>query len=212
MNKNTKWCKECRELKPISGFREHSNTCRLCRSKRATEWENNNPERSKENKARWYRNNREGLLAKSAEKYKANPEIMLARVKKWSLEHREQKDATCSRWHKEHPRSGIEAGKRWRKNNPDAARAIKRNRRMRIMGVSGSGWSAKEENKLIEDYGHRCAYCGKKIEKLTMDHVVPISRGGNHSIDNIVPACGSCNSSKHDKPLLIWMWQQRSSA
>lgn len=56
----------------------------------------------------------------------------------------------------------------------------------------------KEEWKIIlEKFDYRCAYCHKKT-KLEMDHVIPITKGGSCTISNIVPACRSCNSSKHD--------------
>ncbi len=42
-----------------------------------------------------------------------------------------------------------------------------------------------------------CVYCGAQFEHL--DHTVPLSRGGHHSVDNIVPSCRSCNDSKADK-------------
>ncbi|MBK5092365.1 MAG: HNH endonuclease [Actinobacteria bacterium] len=42
-----------------------------------------------------------------------------------------------------------------------------------------------------------CQYCGGKAE--TMDHVVPRSRGGAHSWENVVAACRRCNSKKKDK-------------
>ncbi|MCJ7652335.1 MAG: HNH endonuclease [Actinobacteria bacterium] len=42
-----------------------------------------------------------------------------------------------------------------------------------------------------------CQYCGGKAE--TMDHVVPRSRGGAHSWENVVAACRRCNSKKRDK-------------
>ena len=42
-----------------------------------------------------------------------------------------------------------------------------------------------------------CQYCGGKAE--TMDHVVPRSRGGDHSWENVVAACRRCNSKKKDK-------------
>jgi len=45
----------------------------------------------------------------------------------------------------------------------------------------------------------RCAYCGRKAD--TIDHVVPRSRGGEHSWENCVAACRSCNSRKADKML-----------
>ena len=43
-----------------------------------------------------------------------------------------------------------------------------------------------------------CHYCGKRCGRgeLTMDHVVPLSRGGRSTRGNIVPACKACNSAK----------------
>lgn len=46
---------------------------------------------------------------------------------------------------------------------------------------------------------HRCQYCGRPAENL--DHVVPRSRGGSHSWDNVVAACRSCNSRKENRLL-----------
>jgi 5-methylcytosine-specific restriction endonuclease McrA len=45
--------------------------------------------------------------------------------------------------------------------------------------------------------GHRCQYCGSVLE-LTIDHILPRSRGGLPSWDNLVTACKSCNSKKGD--------------
>jgi len=51
--------------------------------------------------------------------------------------------------------------------------------------------------------GNRCAYCGSTpLEdgaKLTLDHIVPYSQGGDHTADNLVTACDSCNASKSDQ-------------
>ncbi|MFA7711719.1 MAG: HNH endonuclease [Candidatus Neomarinimicrobiota bacterium] len=43
-----------------------------------------------------------------------------------------------------------------------------------------------------------CHYCGKKFkpEELTMDHIVPIVRGGKSTKSNVVPACKECNNKK----------------
>lgn len=50
-----------------------------------------------------------------------------------------------------------------------------------------------------------CAYCGKWNEKLTIDHVVPKSKGGPHFAKwNNVPSCLSCNASKGSMPLFEW--------
>lgn len=42
---------------------------------------------------------------------------------------------------------------------------------------------------------HSCQYCGSK-KKLTLDHVIPRSKGGKHTWDNVVTACERCNSKK----------------
>ena len=54
----------------------------------------------------------------------------------------------------------------------------------------------------------RCHYCGEKFppEELTMDHLVPVSRGGKASRNNVVPACKECNSRK--KYLLPIEWEE----
>ncbi|MDP9381662.1 MAG: HNH endonuclease [Chloroflexota bacterium] len=46
---------------------------------------------------------------------------------------------------------------------------------------------------------HTCQYCGKLTKDLTLDHVVPKSRGGSHTWDNLVSACKSCNHRKGGK-------------
>lgn len=48
--------------------------------------------------------------------------------------------------------------------------------------------------------GHRCVYCGA-VEDLTLDHVVPLSRGGANDVSNLTTACRPCNSSKGSKVL-----------
>ena len=45
--------------------------------------------------------------------------------------------------------------------------------------------------------GHRCQYCGAQAESI--DHVVPRSRGGPHSWDNVVACCRRCNAHKRDR-------------
>ncbi|MEM6348130.1 MAG: HNH endonuclease [Bacteroidota bacterium] len=48
--------------------------------------------------------------------------------------------------------------------------------------------------------GYRCVYCGSKYD-LTLDHLIPSSKGGRTSWDNLVTACRDCNSHKGDLSL-----------
>ena len=61
---------------------------------------------------------------------------------------------------------------------------------------------------ILEMYANRCAYCGSK-QDIQQDHVIPISRGGGTTMNNIVPACRKCNQSKKDKTPIEWLIMQR---
>lgn len=53
-----------------------------------------------------------------------------------------------------------------------------------------------------------CHYCGRKFKpsELTMDHIVPIGRGGKSAKGNVVPACKECNTKK--KYMLLIEWEE----
>ena len=77
-------------------------------------------------------------------------------------------------------------------------------RHSRRAQFAGAYITAKQWAELVDQHEGRCAYCGVSPNVLTQDHVVPVNRGGAHSIDNIVPACQPCNSSKGDKLFDEW--------
>lgn len=83
----------------------------------------------------------------------------------------------------------------------DAKRLWKRNckhlRRARLRGQDG-GATASEVRQLKKSAKGRCFYCRAKVKMLTLDHIVPIAKGGGHTLDNIVFACHLCNSKKRD--------------
>ncbi|HEY4584321.1 MAG TPA: HNH endonuclease signature motif containing protein [Acidimicrobiia bacterium] len=54
-----------------------------------------------------------------------------------------------------------------------------------------------------------CAYCGATDKPLQRDCVLAISRGGRYTLDNIAPACGSCNASKHNDEVTGWLRRKR---
>ena len=56
--------------------------------------------------------------------------------------------------------------------------------------------SQTEWLNLCVKFGNKCLCCGKSGIKLTKDHIVPISRGGENGIDNIQPLCQPCNVKK----------------
>ncbi len=51
-----------------------------------------------------------------------------------------------------------------------------------------------------------CHYCGRKVDfhDLTMDHLVPLARGGRSTKENLVPSCKNCNTIKKTKLPIEW--------
>ena len=54
-----------------------------------------------------------------------------------------------------------------------------------------------------------CAYCGGPDESLQKDCVLPLSRGGRYTLENVVPACRSCNTSKCNDEVTGWLRRKR---
>ena len=54
-----------------------------------------------------------------------------------------------------------------------------------------------------------CAYCGVVDQPLQRDCVLPISRGGSYTLENVVPACAACNQSKGNDEVTSWLRSKR---
>ena len=93
----------------------------------------------------------------------------------------------------------LERRKVYKTNNLVKDRVQQARRRARKQGLPAT-LTVEQWLAIQVAYKHRCAYCGSKPKKLTQDHVVPLSKGGGTTPDNIVPACTSCNSRKHAGP------------
>ncbi len=88
----------------------------------------------------------------------------------------------------------------WRVSNPGKVLLYRHLRRVRVRAVVVEhGLTRDEWLEILEVFGHCCAYCLRSDLKLTVDHVVPVSRGGDHTAENVVPACIGCNSRKNDR-------------
>lgn len=138
-------------------------------------------------------------------------------VLKWKLENsilvKERRKATYLKDRKKNINNSIEWGRknkekrkvakdRWRSKNKDLTNHYTKNYIYRKKGAVGSH-SKKEFDDKKEIFNGLCAYCCVKIGN-TKDHIIPLSKGGTNFIDNILPACVGCNSSKRDKLLSEW--------
>lgn len=148
------------------------------------------------------------IRSRSAELYAADPgrqQTMVERVARWREENpgcrsreyqrsRDKKIAYSAEWAAKNP-SRVRATKsRWKKNHPEQSRKDAAKRRATKLGVGGVV-TVQEWLSLCAHYDNRCLACGDR-KPLAQDHVIPLSRGGPNTIDNIQPLCKSCNSKK----------------
>ena len=58
--------------------------------------------------------------------------------------------------------------------------------------------------KIFERDGYKCHYCAKQLTRFsaTLDHIQPVSKGGDNSYDNLVTACLHCNAERGNKPVM----------
>jgi hypothetical protein len=85
-------------------------------------------------------------------------------------------------------------------------------RKAMVKGCSHNGHiSGAQMVKRWKDFDNSCAYCGfqpKNPLELEVEHVHAISKGGPHTLSNIVPACTRCNRSKHRHNWIKWYRSQ----
>ena len=92
----------------------------------------------------------------------------------------------------------------WRRNNPEKRAAMEATRRARLALAPGNGVTPNQWLDVLADSLGICLYCGE-CAVLTMDHIDPLVSGGAHDVNNVVAVCATCNSSKGDTPLLVWL-------
>ncbi len=144
--------------------------------------------------------------AQARDRYQRDVGRNRARKRRWREENREKAEAIRARWDAipENREKARTSTRNWQKRNPEYARLAAHRRRVAIRAAD-DGFTRQRWRDLVASYDGRCAYCFAPSATLEIDHVVAITRGGRHSADNIAPACRSCNGSKHNKDVHVWL-------
>ena len=171
-----KRCCKCKKTKQVSEFhRDRSkkdglqNWCMSCRRKWRAKYRADNKDRIAARTAKYRAANKD----KIAEYYEANKERIAAKHAEWA------------------------------RNNSDKTRAKTHRYRGRRRKAEGT-FTADQWKARLAYHGYKCIYCG--VEKqdtpqkyLTMEHLIPLCRGGTNWASNLAPSCKSCNCSKNSK-------------
>jgi 5-methylcytosine-specific restriction endonuclease McrA len=145
-----------------------------------------------------------------AERYQANPEPVKARAKAWDSEnadyvrqrraaYRKAHRAEMAKYRSENRDRLTTQMRLWKDANKHLVRLHQAQRKARKMKLAVSRISAKDVNRLLSS---DCAIHGCDRKDIQLDHIIPLARGGRHSIGNLQPLCAYHNGRKHSK---LWI-------
>ena len=193
-----KRCSKCEEIRPIEAFPKIGAKCKACLRAYQNEWESRHPEKRKAYQRKSDTKRAEKKREQRRERTASNPEKYRNATKKWRRENPEKVKETSRLWRERNKDKVSEYNRRQRLKFPEKTRLNNEKRRAREKGATGT-ITAKEWGALLERYGHKCLRCGQAGVKLTLDHVLPLAMGGNHTINNAQCLCSTCNSIKGAK-------------
>jgi 5-methylcytosine-specific restriction endonuclease McrA len=174
-------CSGCRSQKTADQFYRNERMCKPCRKARAAA--TYNPVYAAEHQRSYRAAHPTATRDQGRRAYTRNPERFRVNSRSYYREHREERQAKSRAWFKAHPLEN---------------RLYVQSYRSRRNGKV----SRQDVRRMLARFLGRCAYCGAAAT--TIDHVIPLSRGGRNTIGNLLPACGPCNWSKHDAYLVEW--------
>jgi 5-methylcytosine-specific restriction endonuclease McrA len=222
---HVKQCSAVGHLEACRRYREanrqkHRDTCRRYREAF--------PDRVKESVRRfhaanpgarraYYRANHAKRIAAMRAYYRRNKE----RIREWRIANADRRKEWLRLWHEANPgwsRNYYQQNKgrikEYRRKRYSLNKAAELNKTKRYNARKRAGRKAalvpvsfdhvKARFAIFKD---QCAYCGSS-GKMEADHVLALSRGGLDEPSNIIPACRSCNGSKHAQPVESWYRRQ----
>lgn len=161
-----------------------------------------NRERLNKKSSEYYWANREQTVEirreRSRHYYKANREMLLAKGKEryWSNLDSERERKKRSNQREEAKVLARQAGKRFYRKHKAKVLAKAHRRRTAVGCFTSEQWLAK-----CAYWGWRCHLCLGELnaQSATVDHRIPLSKGGNNWLANLAPACGFCNKSRGNR-------------
>lgn len=165
-------------------------------------------EQYRERERRYREGNREEIAIRINKWRKENRERVLELQRKDRIKNPERETERGKRYRKLHAEECAIRRKKWREKNPEKVKIYKHERRARKLAVHTVPYTPDQVKYLVATFNSCCAYCGIKSERLSIDHFIPLSKGGTETISNLVPACIQCNSSKHNYDAKEWYKKQ----
>ena len=173
-------------------------------------------------------NNKEKETERHIKYYEKNKEKIQRYAKEWGIKNRKKIAERSKEWKKNNPEkirfSNIKGHKKYKKKYPERKRLSDHKYRISKLGKKSHNnimkkryainknlnfeFTGKDWERCLKYFENKCAYCGKNLEKVTLDHFIPIMKNGEYSRWNLIPSCKPCNSSKGIKDFFDWYIDQ----
>jgi len=208
-----KRCKTCGET-DVRQFWKNKNFpdglsfyCKECSKKRHQKWYENNKEKVNVQTKKWREKNPEKARAIAAKSHKKHRKEKIERATEYRKTHRELIRIQQRKYVKNNKEKVLESKRKWNLAHPELAKAYHlANQRLREARKKKVTIGNREEIKRFYIYVHtspyiECTYCKEPVPKgkRQVDHIIPLSRNGEHSLLNLAPSCMTCNLKKFNK-------------
>jgi 5-methylcytosine-specific restriction endonuclease McrA len=201
---NTKTCTKCQTEKSVDLFYKdrdrYTSACKQCRLTQQKQY---------------YIDNKATVKVKRAAYQKAHRPEQYEHLKKWRKNNIEKNREAGRRQYAENIEHRRAVKNAWREANVEKIKSIQRKyalnnpektaekQQIRKVKMRSNGVYKVSKKELIKLYSSPCIACGT-TERVTIDHIIPIARGGIHGIGNLQSMCLKCNASKNNRTMSEW--------
>lgn len=181
-----KKCTKCKYDKNLSEFYSNKSKkdgkateCKDCRKEQDKKYREENKETRKNYQIKYWKENSAELYEAKKEYISNNKEAHLKRQHTWYEKNKDSIKIRISQYKKDHP-------EQYQMYN-NRRLALKKTTIVELFTIQD----------IVSMYGNKCFYCNDKFDEI--DHYIPLSKGGSHTLDNIRPSCKPCNLTKSNK-------------